>query len=87
MGNTLNTLKPTLTSQLIANNMYEPCKLFFMCNAPIWLICGGFTGMVAARILTNSVLLNSTAGMAAASMNFIDTQNYDGLHLLDDDDI
>eukprot|EP00483_Globobulimina_turgida_P011326 UN11348 len=52
--------KPALTWQFIANNMYEPCKLFFMCNAPIWLICGNFSGKVAAKMFTNAVLLNPT---------------------------
>merc|ERR1712062_917775 len=50
--------RPVLTYQMIADHLYEPTKLFFMCNAPIWLFCGSLTGMVAARILTNGIVLN-----------------------------
>jgi len=50
--------KPVLTYQMVADHMYEPTKLFFMCNAPIWMFCGSVTGMIAARILTNGIVLN-----------------------------
>ena len=59
MGNTAErTAKPVLTYQSIGHHMYEPTKLFFMCNAPIWLFCGSVTGMIAARILTNGIVIN-----------------------------
>merc|ERR1712154_12746 len=32
--------RPVLTYQMVADHMYEPTKLFFMCNAPIWMFCG-----------------------------------------------
>eukprot|EP01083_Nonionella_stella_P023767 65722_1 len=61
--------KPILTYQILTGHMYEPCKLFFLCNAPIWLICGSVTGIVAARVLTNAVLLNPVnISTAMASM-------------------
>jgi len=59
--------KPVLTYQIIADNMYEPTKAFFMCNAPIWMLCGSVTGMIAARILTNGIVLNPMNIMAGFS--------------------
>jgi len=76
-------MKPMLGRQEILNNAYEPCKLFFLCNAPIWLLTGSMTGMIAARILTNSVSL--TPAMAVVGMLSIDDCNQNNLVLLDDE--
>eukprot|EP00484_Ammonia_sp_Unknown_P017969 CAMPEP_0197024088 /NCGR_PEP_ID=MMETSP1384-20130603/4730_1 /TAXON_ID=29189 /ORGANISM="Ammonia sp." /LENGTH=323 /DNA_ID=CAMNT_0042452425 /DNA_START=263 /DNA_END=1234 /DNA_ORIENTATION=- len=68
--------KPTWpTGQQLLSNAYEPCKIFFFCNAPIWILTGNVTGMIAARILTNSIILNPTAAAAGfASMCCIENQ-------------
>jgi len=61
-SSTANTHKPVWpTVPEVLSNAYEPCRVFFMCNAPIWLISGNVTGVIAARILTNHILLNPVA--------------------------
>ena len=55
--------KPKWNWDTVLSNVYSPCKVFWQCNAPIWLIFGTFTGVVTARLMTHSVL---THGVAAA---------------------
>lgn len=82
-----NKERPVLTYQMIADHLYEPTKLFFMCNAPIWLFCGSFTGLVAARILTNGIVLNPVNIVAGfGSLCLADGVTESGLELMECDD-
>lgn len=74
--------KPVLTYQHIASNMYEPCRQFFMCNAPIWVVCGSVTGMIAARMVTQSMLLNPVTASALVATSLIE-QSEDNFELLE----
>jgi len=81
--------RPVLSSQGIANNMYEPTKLFFMGNAAIWMFCGSVTGMIAARILTNGIVLNPmnvTAGFGSLCLMELPMQRSDWELMLCDGD-
>ena len=80
---TVRLIKPMLGRQQVLNNAYEPCKLFFLCNGPIWLLSGSMTGLIAARIMTNSILL--TPAMAITGLVAIDHCNQSNLALLDDE--
>jgi len=61
-------VKPVLTYQVLMRNMYEPASIFFLSNAPIWLLCGGFTGVLAARLLTTPLLLSGLRVSTAAGL-------------------
>ena len=77
--------KPVLTYNLIADHMYTPTKLFFMCNAPIWMFCGSFTGMIAARILTNGIVINPMNIVAGFSTLYLMERSVDsqGMELVE----
>lgn len=82
-GGGVGLIKPMLGRQEILNNAYEPCRLFFLCNGPIWILSGSLTGIIAARILTNSILLTQPA-MSAISLLSLDCNNqYNNFELLD----
>ena len=74
--------RPVLTYEHIASNMYEPCRQFFLCNAPIWVVCGSMTGMIAARMITQSMLLNPVTASALAATCLI-KRSEDEIELLE----
>merc|ERR1712154_691234 len=67
-GEEVMPVKPVLTYQVLMRNMYEPASIFFLSNAPIWLLCGGFTGVLAARLLTTPLLLSGLRVSTAAGL-------------------
>lgn len=78
------TSKPILTYNHLAKNMYEPCRQFFLGNSPIWMFGGSMTGMLAARMVTQTMMLHpvaaSSALLAACS---IEQHNEECLELLE----
>merc|ERR1712154_301162 len=67
-GEEVMPVKPVLTYQVLMRNMYEPASIFFLSNAPIWLMCGGVTGVLAARLLTTPLLLSGLRVSTAAGL-------------------
>ena len=83
-GEEVMPVKPVLTYQVLMRNMYEPASIFFLSNAPIWLLCGGVTGVLAARLLTTPLLLSGLrVSTAAGFVGFAGSQ----CHRRGDDDL
>merc|ERR1712060_705231 len=74
------TSKPTLTYNHLARHMYEPCRQFFLGNSPIWFLGGSMTGCIAARMITQTMMMHPvTASSVLIAACSIEQHNEESL--------